>query len=85
MGRLEYFDGNQWTTICGNEVNYQVAQVFCKSLGLHYLEAEIIPNYGGGYGHIWHGNIQCDGTEKKVFDCGHDIIQDAQEHTNSVC
>ena len=74
VGRLEVFHGNQWGTVCDNGFTDAAARVVCYSLGFGYVGRKVnIDRYGKGGGMIWFDKVICDGTERYIGECSHDV------------
>lgn len=71
-GRVEVYYNGEWGTVCDDGWSMQSGDVVCKQLG--YDRAERVTysaGYGRGNGQIWIDEINRQGTEKSVQDCGH--------------
>ena len=68
---IRYNLTSPWGTICSNGWDIRDARVACRQLGYaDAMAATIDSSFGTGRGRIWRGNIQCDGFENKISDCG---------------
>jgi len=77
-GRVEYFDGYEWGTVCDDifDYNNNAAQVFCNSIGLPSSGAQVLSYYGGSYDHMGQGSIvmddvSCNGDEWDLTACSY--------------
>jgi len=70
-GRLEVYHSDIWGTVCRNYFSHAAARVVCYMLGYEDVGQYIGNRYGAGSGTIWLDNVQCNGTETNIADCGH--------------
>ncbi|XP_078665719.1 neurotrypsin-like [Branchiostoma floridae x Branchiostoma belcheri] len=71
-GRVEVFYNKQWGTVCDDYWGLNDAHVVCRQLG--YPGATAAPwlaYFGPGSGPIWLDDVDCRGSERTIFDCGH--------------
>ncbi|XP_040110381.1 deleted in malignant brain tumors 1 protein [Oryx dammah] len=71
-GRVEVSYNGTWGTVCDNSWDLMDARVVCQQLGCS--EALLAPKqsyFGGGTGHVILDNVQCVGSEAKVWQCPH--------------
>ena len=71
-GRVEVFHDNIWGTVCDDSWDINDARVICRELG--YRDAISSPRYarfGAGRGKIWLDDVNCQGNEASIVDCGH--------------
>ena len=71
-GRVEVLYNNQWGTVCDDYWGINDARVVCRELG--YRDAISSPRharFGGGRGKIWLDDVNCQGNETSIDDCGH--------------
>lgn len=76
-GRVEVFYRNAWGTICDDLWDLNEANVVCRMLG--YSGAAGITggaSFGQGQGLIVLDNMECNGTEATLADCGHNGFYD---------
>eukprot|EP00731_Ephydatia_muelleri_P028193 Em0019g1066a len=69
-GRVEVCYNDVWGTVCDDLFNDVDASVACRQLG--YSAGGIVAPftyYPQGAGSIWLDNVQCLGTESRLFDC----------------
>lgn len=82
-GRVELYQGNQWSTICGQNWSDSEAQVVCQSLGFgRAMNINDTAFFGEGKGDILIHNVNCKGTESSLLDCGKDAatVQNCSHH-----
>ncbi|KAG7505706.1 galectin-3-binding protein [Solea senegalensis] len=71
VGRVEVYHDSKWGTVCDDGWDMAEAQVVCRQL--HFPGAksfDIGQDYGQVTGPIWLDDIQCNGNEKHLFNCG---------------
>ena len=71
-GRVEVYHSGQWGTVCDNNWDMNDANVVCRQLG--FYSASSAPGgatYGQGSNNIWMDDVNCQGSEASLFDCGH--------------
>ncbi|XP_059212966.1 deleted in malignant brain tumors 1 protein-like [Centropristis striata] len=69
-GRVEFFDKNQWGTVCGEAWDENDADVVCRQLDCgRSHKITTTTQYGTGTGHTWTDQIECDGTESTLSQC----------------
>jgi len=74
VGRLEVFHASQWGTVCDNGFTDAAARVVCYSLGFGYVGRKVnIGHYEKGDGLIGLDNVDCDGTERYIGECSHNV------------
>ena len=64
-----FFNG-EWGTVCGDSWGLTDANVVCTQLG--FIRALATPRstqFGEGSGRIWMDDVQCFGSESKLWDC----------------
>lgn len=82
-GRVEVYQGNQWSTICGQNWSDSEAQVVCQNLGFgRAMNINDTAFFGEGKGDILIQNVNCKGTESSFLDCGKDdvTVQNCSHH-----
>lgn len=67
-GRVEILHDGIWGTVCDDSWDSQDASVVCRQLGLGDY-GEPISNVPGT-GQIWLDDVQCNGFERTLEDCG---------------
>ena len=74
-GRVEVCNDLIWGTVCDNGWDAADAQVACRQLGYSFAEAHILtrPDVPDVTGQIWLDQVNCDGTESRLFDCSANI------------
>ncbi|KAJ8026067.1 Deleted in malignant brain tumors 1 protein [Holothuria leucospilota] len=69
-GRVEVLVEGQWGTICDNEWDIRDANVVCRQLGFGIaVDANRQASFGQGTGPIVFTEMDCNGTEKNLWDC----------------
>ena len=70
-GRVEVCYNNFWGTVCDDMWGTADAQVVCTQLGYSAIGAMPLdyPDVPVGTGLIWLDNVNCVGTEIRLFDC----------------
>ncbi|CAH1780926.1 unnamed protein product [Owenia fusiformis] len=87
-GLVEIYHKNEWGTIC--DVNFTVveAKVICKTLGFNpeFSKVGYKKNVPGKPRNIWLSGVKCNGPERAIEQCEHNIWGDAGgcEHDNDV-
>ncbi|KAI4880853.1 hypothetical protein NFI96_003128 [Prochilodus magdalenae] len=69
-GRVEVLHGETWYTVCDADFDQQDAEVVCRELGCG-LPVEVLGGaaFGRGEGQVWSEELQCRGSESKVYFC----------------
>ncbi|XP_021351066.1 deleted in malignant brain tumors 1 protein-like isoform X2 [Mizuhopecten yessoensis] len=69
-GRLQILHNNVYGTVCDDGFEDVEAGVLCRMLG--YRDGYVVATeyFGPGVGEIWLDDLDCDGTESSIFDCG---------------
>ncbi|XP_038060986.1 uncharacterized protein LOC119731787 isoform X2 [Patiria miniata] len=71
-GRIEVMFAGQWGTVCDDRFDDNAAQVVCRQLGItgnsRVFEKA---HFGQGQGQIWLDEVQCQGGENHLGECGH--------------
>jgi len=71
-GRVEILHDGVWGTVCDDSWGIEDARVVCRQLGLgDALAAPCCADNGQGAGQIWMDNVNCQGNEANLEDCGH--------------
>ncbi|XP_039874446.1 deleted in malignant brain tumors 1 protein-like isoform X2 [Simochromis diagramma] len=73
-GRVEYFDKNQWGTVCAESWDMNDATVVCRQLDCGSPHKLI--QLGPGTGQTWTDQIECNGKEPTLNQCTHTSLQD---------
>ncbi|XP_056872005.1 scavenger receptor cysteine-rich type 1 protein M130-like [Takifugu flavidus] len=84
-GRVEYFEKDQWGTLCSEAWDFNDASVACRQLDCgraHKITAQ--NEYGLGNGHTWVDQIECNGMESTLAQCTHRPFRDKTCNTTSV-
>ncbi|XP_072034782.1 neurotrypsin-like [Amphiura filiformis] len=73
QGRVEVLHNGVWGTVCSDSWDTTNARVVCRQLGLPYDAAVSVTDakFGPGTGEIWMDNVNCDGSEDHIGNCGH--------------
>ncbi|CAL8317035.1 unnamed protein product [Gadus morhua 'NCC'] len=71
-GRAEVFLQGRWATVCDDDWDLVDAQVVCRQLGCgRVLSAPHGATFGRGQGPIGLDNVNCNGHESELTQCGH--------------
>uniref|UniRef100_A0A8C5ALN0 SRCR domain-containing protein n=1 Tax=Gadus morhua TaxID=8049 RepID=A0A8C5ALN0_GADMO len=71
-GRVEILLYGQWATVCDDDWDLVDAQVVCRQLGCgRVLSAPHGATFGPGQGPIGLDNVNCNGHESELTQCGH--------------
>ena len=71
-GRVEVFYDGTWGTICDDSWHLRDANVVCQQLGFEKAERVWFrAEFGEGTGPIWLDQMNCNGGESSVLECGH--------------
>lgn len=82
---MEYFDKNQWGTICSESWDLNDASVACKQLDCGKAHKMTRHNeYGPGDGHTWVDHIECSGMESTLAQCTHRPFTDASCNSTAI-
>jgi hypothetical protein len=68
-GYVEVYAQGEWGRVCGDMWQDDDALVLCRQLGRSGGAAARVPASTAGSGKIWLSHVQCDGSEKHVWDC----------------
>jgi hypothetical protein len=68
-GRLEVLHDGQWGTVCDDGFDVNDANVACQQLGYSSGTAQCCAFFGTGVDPIWMDNLNCTGSESRLFDC----------------
>ena len=69
-GRVEVYFNGSWGTVCDDSWDINDGNVACRQLG--YGRATSVrqsPAYGEGSGPIWMDDVDCRGSETKLYSC----------------
>ena len=70
-GRVEVFAHCQWGTVCDDGWDFKAAKVACRQLGFQTaLSAVTMATFGEGRNPIWLDDVDCQGDEASLLDCG---------------
>ncbi|XP_072051705.1 scavenger receptor cysteine-rich domain-containing protein DMBT1-like [Amphiura filiformis] len=71
-GRVEVYHDNHWGSICDDHWDILDANVVCKQLGYPAAIAALhSARFGEGSGPIHLDDLDCEGNEESLFECGH--------------
>jgi deleted-in-malignant-brain-tumors protein 1 len=75
-GRVEVCFRGRFGSICDDSWDHTDAAVVCKQLGFGTLGATAISRsvFGGGEGPVHLTNVNCQGTEEALIDCGRSLF-----------
>ena len=83
-GRVEVFYEGMWGTVCDGKWDLKDARVVCRQLRfsntVEALNGSVVPD---GNGVIWFSNVNCNGDEATLFECGRDTSYIDQTCTHS--
>ena len=68
---MEVLHNGEWGTLCDYWWDLNDAQVVCKELGFGNAIVATEEAFNGRGGSVWHGNLQCVGTEWTIGNCSH--------------
>ncbi|XP_070779296.1 galectin-3-binding protein B [Enoplosus armatus] len=69
-GRVEVYHEGKWGTVCDDGWDMAEAQVVCRQLQFPGAKSVVIgKDYGEATGPIWLDDMNCKGTENKLFSC----------------
>ncbi|XP_059212017.1 scavenger receptor cysteine-rich type 1 protein M130-like [Centropristis striata] len=84
-GRVEFFDKNQWGTVCGESWDVNDANVVCRQLDCgRSHKITTTADYGTGTGHTWTDQIECNGMESTLSQCTQRPFRDRTCNTTSI-
>ena len=71
-GRVEVYRRRSWGTVCDDNWDNRDASVVCRELGFSTDNAQAFPSarYGQGSGSILLDDVQCNGNEDSLEQCG---------------
>ena len=74
-GRLQVYHDGQWGLVCEGNFGREEAQVACRQLGFADGE-EGFGGAGSGGLPFWLKGVQCQGTESRLVNCSHRVLQE---------
>ncbi|XP_063435793.1 uncharacterized protein LOC134716719 [Mytilus trossulus] len=86
MGRVEVYQGRQWTNLCTSKFDQEDAAVVCRQLG--YARARVLSSgiFGRSPYSGFTTDISCHGNETDILDCPHTIGKcKYSEYASVVC
>ncbi|XP_071170255.1 scavenger receptor cysteine-rich domain-containing protein DMBT1-like [Mytilus edulis] len=86
MGRVEVYQGRQWTNLCTSKFEQEDATVVCRQLG--YARARVLSSgiFGRSPYSGFTTDISCQGNENDILDCPHTIGKcKYSEYASVVC
>ncbi|XP_076105165.1 uncharacterized protein LOC143073475 isoform X2 [Mytilus galloprovincialis] len=86
MGRVEVYQGRQWTNLCTSKFEQKDATVVCRQLG--YARARVLSSgiFGRSPYSGFTTDISCQGNENDILDCPHTIGKcKYSEYASVVC
>lgn len=82
---MEYFDKNQWGTVCSEAWDLNDASVVCRQLDCGRVHKIPTQNeYGLGNGHTWVDHIECSGMESTLAQCTHRPFTDKTCNSSAI-
>ena len=77
-GRVEILLNGSWGTVCSDGWDTHDATVVCRQLGYQQVLAVFVATpFGSGSGPIWLDEVDCNGTEAYLTECGSNPIGDS--------
>ena len=74
-GRVEVYHNGVWGTVCDDGWDLRDATVVCRQLGYDTaVGARRHAAFGEGSGRIWYANVNCNGHEANLAQCGHNDL-----------
>ena len=84
-GRVEILYNGEWGTVCSDGFDENDAAVVCRQAGYGLPVKYWIDPTHRRHGRIWLHNLQCDGTENTLAECGGNMWGNTNcDHTQDI-